>query len=287
MSPAALVTGATGNVGSAVVRELLSRSVRVRAFVRDPARVAGLGPDVEVAQGDFTDVDSLRRAMQGTDRLLLSSADSPDKVAHETAVIEAAEDAGIERIVRASTALAEPGSALPPLDWNGRLDRRLASSPVRSLSLHSAFYMTNLLAYADAIRAGKLFAPVDGARVAMVDPRDVGRVAAVLLLADELPTQPLPTLTGPAAVTFAEAAAAIAAAVGRPVEFVDVPDEAALRQLESSGAPPWLVTHLSRLFPIMREGTMAETTDAVVSLTGREPRTIARFATDHAAAFGG
>ena len=283
-----LVTGATGNVGSAVVAELLERSVRTRALVRDPARAVRLAPGAELARGDFTDRDSLERAMEGTDRVFLSSADGPDKVAHETMVIEVAEEAGVGRIVRASTVFAEPGSPLPPLDWNGRLDERLARSPVPSASIHSSFYMTNFLGFADAIRTtGKLFAPVDGARVAMVDPRDVAMVAAELLVADDLPATPISDLTGPDAISFVDVAAAIGSATGRGVEFVDVTDEAARRELVAFGAPPWLVTHLTTLFAWMRAGRMSTTTDTIASFTGRAPRTFAEFANDHASAFTG
>ena len=67
-----LVTGATGNVGAHVVRELVQRGMPVRAFVRDPDRAAQmLGPEVEVAVGDLADRGS-SPALAGTDRLFLA-----------------------------------------------------------------------------------------------------------------------------------------------------------------------------------------------------------------------
>jgi uncharacterized protein YbjT (DUF2867 family) len=73
-----LVTGATGNVGSRVARELSQRGARVRAFVRDPARATAiLGDDIELAIGDLADPDSLRRALAGADRLFLACANVP------------------------------------------------------------------------------------------------------------------------------------------------------------------------------------------------------------------
>ena len=96
-----LITGATGNVGSQVVQELRGRGASVRAFVRDPDRVARtLGDGVELAAGDFSDTVSLRRALEGADRLFLTSADGPQKVEHETAVIDAPATAGVSLIVR-------------------------------------------------------------------------------------------------------------------------------------------------------------------------------------------
>src|SRR5262249_23008288 len=152
---------ATGNVGSHTVRELLRRGASVRVFVRDGARARSMwGSDVDVAVGDFADVASVRRAVDGIDRVLLSSADGPDKVAHETTVIDAAAATGTSLVVKASTIMAEAGSPLPAFDWNGRIEEHLERAGVPHVRLQSAFYMTNLLAAAEQVRgAGKLFAP--------------------------------------------------------------------------------------------------------------------------------
>jgi uncharacterized protein YbjT (DUF2867 family) len=269
-----LVTGATGNVGSHVVRELQARRVPVRAFVRDPGKLSG----VEVAIGDFADADSIRRALVGVDRVFLSSADGPDKVAHETAVIDEAAAAGVELIVKASTMLAEVGSPLKPLDWNGRSEEHLKRSGVPAVVLASGFYMTNLLAAAGPIRdQGILPAPAGDGAVAMIDPRDVAAVAAVALTGDGHAGRTY-HLTGPEAITYAE----IATVLG--VAYVNVPPEAARRELAAAGLPDWLVDHLDGAFALIRAGAMAETTDVVRAVAGREPRDFAAFARDRAAA---
>jgi uncharacterized protein YbjT (DUF2867 family) len=87
-------------------------------------------------------------------------------------------------------------------------------------------------------------------------------------------------LTGPEAISYAEVAAILG------VHYVDVPPPAAREQLEAAGMPDWLVDHLDRVFALMRDGAMAETTDTVRVLTGREPRSFVQFARDHADVFG-
>jgi uncharacterized protein YbjT (DUF2867 family) len=282
-----LVTGATGNVGSAAVRELIGRGARVRALVRDPRGARErLGGDVELAAGDFGDPPSLRRALHGVERVLLSSSDSPEKVAHETAVIAAAVAAGVELVVKASTAGARAGSPLPCFDWNGQIEDALRYAFVPAVNLRSAFYMTYLLMAADQVRAGSLFAPAGDGAIAMVDPRDVGAVAAAVLTSDGHAGRDY-TLTGPEAIAYQQVATALVAATGHPVEYLDVPAEAARAGMVAAGMPPWLVEHLDRVFDLVRRGELAETTYTVRTLIGREPRSFADFAHDRARAFGG
>jgi uncharacterized protein YbjT (DUF2867 family) len=276
-----LVTGATGNVGSAVVQELLERGVGVRAFVRDPA--VDLPDGAEPAVGDFDDAASIAAALEGVDRVFLSSADGPRKVEHETAVIDAAGRADL--IVKASTLSARAGSPLKPFDWNGRIEDHLRRCAPRSVVLSSSFYMTNLLAAAEPVRTqGVLPAPAGEGRIAMIDPRDVGAVAAAVLVGSGHEGRTY-RLTGPEAIDYRHAAAQIGAATGRQVEYVDVPPDAARDGLQAAGMPGWLVEHLDGAFALIRDGVFEETTDTVQVLIRREPRSFAQFARDRADAF--
>jgi uncharacterized protein YbjT (DUF2867 family) len=283
-----LVTGATGNVGSAVVRELGERGKTVRAFVRDPGMAAAiLGDDVELAVGDLGEPDSITRALDGIDRVFLACGNVPGQIDYETITIDAAAQAGVERIVKLSANGAEPGSPLAFWDWQGRIEQHLAQSGVAAVVLRPANYMTNLLASAEAIAlTGKLFAPAGGARVAMIDPRDVAAVAAVALTEDGHDGQTY-VLTGPEALGYHEVAATLSDTTGRRIEFVDVPDEAARQGMLEAGTPEFVADFLVRLFGALRAGAHALATDTVRAVTGSEPRSLAQFARDHAGAFGG
>jgi uncharacterized protein YbjT (DUF2867 family) len=281
-----LVTGATGNVGAALVRDLVAMGVPVRAFVRDPQRAeARIGKGAELFVGDYADPATIARAVEGAESLFLSSADWPGKVEFENAVIDAAASSGVGKIVKCSTVRAETGSALPPLQWHGIIEEHLLASGVPSVLLHSYFYMANLLASAEPVRGmGKLFAPASGAKIAMIDPRDTGAVAAVVLTTQTYDGRTL-ELSGPEAITYEHVADQLSAATGRTIEFVDIPDEAAREAYVNAGLPDWLVTHLSLLFPLLREGIVDQPTQTVRDVTGREPRQFAVWARDHASAF--
>ncbi|HZO49307.1 MAG TPA: SDR family oxidoreductase [Gaiellaceae bacterium] len=281
-----LVVGATGNAGSSVVRELRSHGVATRAFVRDPGRArALLGEDVELAAGDLGDPASLTRALDGVERLFLACGNVPGQVELESNAIEAARAAGVRLVVKLSAAAASPDSPLLFPRWQGEIEQRLRASGLPWVLLRPTSYMTNLFLSAQAVRAtGKLLAPAGAARISMIDPRDVGAVGAAVL-AGEGHDGAAYLLSGPAAITYADVAAALSEATGRTIEFVDVPDEAARGAMLADGVPEQVADFVVMLFGALRDGIASEVTDTVQRLTGREPRGIAEWARDHAGAF--
>ena len=93
-------------------------------------------------------------------------------------------------------------------------------------------------------------------------------------------------LTGPEAIGYAQIASWLSAATGRPVEFVNLSDDAARQGMLESGTLDFLADFLVKLFQGLRSGVAARTTDTVARLTGRQPRGFAEFAREHARAFG-
>jgi uncharacterized protein YbjT (DUF2867 family) len=281
-----LTVGATGTVGRHLVPQLRSRGLSVRALVRDRARAAELlGPDVDLAVGDLGDRGSLGAAVDGIDAVYLACANHPAQTAWENALIDAAAAAGVRRIVKLSAIDVAVGSPVAFADAHGRIGEHLRASGVDHVLLKPTFMMTNLLGAADGVRqAGAVFLPGAGAKIAMIDPRDVADVAAVALTGDvarEL------ELTGPAAVTFDDVADELSAVTGRSIGFVPVPDEAAVAQLVGAGAPEWFATNLVTQFGLLRQGAQAQPRDTVRQVLGREPRSLAAFVRDHAAVFAG
>jgi len=281
-----LVTGATGTVGSHLMRVLVERGHQPRAFVRDRAAAVRIhGPDVDLAVGDYADPGSLTAALDGVDEVFLTCANLPPQVGWETAVIDAAAAAGVRRLVKLSALGAEIGSPVAFFDAHGRIEEHLRATGLPTVLLQPAFMMSNLLAGADGVRqAGALFLPGAGAKVAMIDPRDVAEVAAEALTEaghDGRTYQ----LTGPEAVTFDDVAEQLSTVVGRRIGFVPVPDEDAVAQMVAVGVPEWFATNVVAQFRLLRQGTQSQAQDVVQALTGREPRPLATFLRDHTASF--
>lgn len=283
---AILVTGASGTVGSSVVRSLHDSGATVRAFVRDASKAAAvLGSDVDIVVGDFGEPATVEVALKGAGRVFLACPNDPRQVEYETSFIDAAARAGVDRLVKLSANGAHAGSPLDFWDWQGRIEEHLDASGSPAVVLRPNFYMTNLLASADAIKnTGQLFLPAGDARVATVDPRDVA-AAAVAALNGAGDNGQRYVLSGPEPITFAAVADALSAAIGYDVQFVSVPDDEARTAMSDAGMPPFVVENLIGLFGLLRQGAQEATTDDARTLTGRRPGSFAQFAIDHASAF--
>jgi uncharacterized protein YbjT (DUF2867 family) len=244
-----------------------------------------LGGDVELAAGDFADPRSVDAALDDAEALFLSCADDPRRVRWETAAIQAAAAARVRRVVKLSGVGAEPGSPVTFWDWHGQVDQNLRESGSGWVILRASYYMSNVLAAATHVAAtGRLYAPAGQARIAMIDPRDVGAAAAAVLCSAGHEGQTY-LLTGPAAITYAQVADGLSAATGRMVEFTDIGDDAARQAMIADGLPPFVAEQLVRIFACLRGGVNEQVTRTVQTLTGSAPRDFAGFARDHAHLF--
>jgi len=281
-----LVTGATGTVGAHVVRALQRRATPVRAFVRDPEKAARLlGPEVETVVGEFGDHAAVRAAVDGVARVFLACANHPQQGPWETAVVDAAVAAGVRHVVKLSAFGAYIGSPVAFLDANGRVEHHLRQSGVPWTFLRPTFLMSNLLRGAGGVRSEDAFlVPGAGAKIALVDPRDVAEVAAVVLTGAGHEGRHY-DVTGPEAVTFDDVAEHLSAVLGRPIASVDLSDDEATTRFTAAGAPPWYVGNVVRLFDVLRRGAQAEVRGTVEALCGHEPGSVGRYLRDHAGSF--
>jgi uncharacterized protein YbjT (DUF2867 family) len=234
MTNTILVTGTTGNVGSALVDLLQARDVHIRSLPREPRPA---------------DRATLATATDGVDAVFLACGNVPEQVDFECAVIDQAAEAGVRRIVKLSARGADPDAAVAYWRWHAQIEQHLRASGVPSVMLQPSFYMTNLLAAAEHVRhQGMLFAPAGNAGITMVHPADVAAVAAVTLTTDGHDGATY-VLTGPEAVTYDQVAADLSAAIGRPVGYADIPPAAAARPCWPPDSPSSWSPSCSRCSP--------------------------------------
>ncbi len=280
-----LVTGATGQVGREVVRQLAAESEPVRALVRDPARASHIRlPGVDVAIGDMGRPETLDPALQGVDRVFLLSPADPEQVTLQGNVVQASKRAGVARIVKISVA-GGPDAATQIGRWHWTTEKQIEASGLGFTMLRPTLYMQQTLSFAPSVAtSGSFSAPMGTGEVAMVDARDVAAVA-VRVLTEGGHDQKIYDLTGPEALSFDAVADALSEAIGRKVSYVHVPPEYFRKQLLGGGVPRWLVDDMLLLFASFRDGYGAAVSNSVQAVTGSKPRTFRQFARDHAAAF--
>jgi uncharacterized protein YbjT (DUF2867 family) len=281
-----LITGATGNTGSVLLRLLEERGVAVRAMVRNERDSARLGSTTAaLAIADFDDAGSLARALDGVESAYLVTPSSAEAESQQIRFAELAAEAGVKRIVKLSQFAADEESPVRFLRYHAAVERRISELGLDYTFLRPNLFFQGLLAFQALIaNKGMFFAPIGDARVSAVDVRDIAQVAAVALT-EPGHTGMTYTITGPAAVTHREIAHAIGQALGRQVRFMDISPADFADALRKLGVPPWQVDGLVEDYAHYSRGEAAEVHPTVREVTGSEPRDVASFARDYARAF--
>lgn len=278
-----LITGANGNLSSALLRTLSTRpDVKLRALVRDATKAPQV-PGVEIAVGDLDRPETLGDAFVAVDTLWLLTAMGPQAPHASSNAIWAARQAGVQHIVR----LSAIGAAHDAPTRNGRLhalsDVEALASGIPTTIIRPAFFAQNLLG---AIQGGTLYHAFGDARLSPIDIRDIAAVAAEVLSDPRPHAGRIYTVTGPEAISMARAAELIAEQLGAPIGAQQVSAEAVVDALLAAGYDQW-VSQVSGLeYGAAYASSWADYTTAdVAAVTGRPARTIAEFARDHTQLF--
>ena len=283
-----LVTGATGHVGSELVRLLAEQDAPARALVHEPDKAASIQRlGLDVAVGDFEQPDTLDAAMASCDHLYLVSPPSPRQPVQEQNVIDAAKRAGVAHVVKQTVLGADPEASMAFGRWHGQIEQHLVQSGLAYTLVRPHSFMQNFLLSAQPVAdQGVLYGMTGDGRTSYSDTRDIAAVAAQVLTSPGHEGQRY-TLTGPEALSATEVAERLSAATGRPVRYVDLPADAFAQGLAGAGMPDWLVDAVVEGNTLLAAGFQEEVTDEVARVAGRPPRTFDEFAAEHRAVFGG
>jgi uncharacterized protein YbjT (DUF2867 family) len=271
-----LVSGATGNVGGELLRQLLSEGVDVRALTRNPARAA-LPADVEVAEGDFSVPQSLGKALSGVEALFLMMSGNEAAVAREAA------RAGVRRIVLLSTTAVQtrPDSLIGSVHRQAEL--AVEESGLEWTFLRPGQFASNTRAWSSQIAAGDVVrTPYPKVALPAIHPGDIAAVARVALTRDGHAGAAY-ELTGPEAVTPVEQVAAIGQAIGRELRHEEITAEQARQQMLAYMPAEIVAASLEFLGSPTESETRALPT--VEKVTGEPARSFAQWARDNAHLF--
>lgn len=286
MSITILVTGATGTIGTQVIKQLTAHpGVKVRAAVRSTAKADALRElGAEPVEFEWSRPETFTAALQGADKLFLLTPFAPDQVELAQRLIDAAKAAGIKHIVKLSALGCdnEPGIQLGR--WHHAVERAIQAAGIPYTFLRPNNFMENFIGYYPPAPDGNIYLPFGQGAVSWVDGRDVAAVAVAALLGHGHEGK-VYTLTGGEALTIDQIAAQIAEATGRTIRFVDVPEEAARSAMLGMQMPAWMVNAMMELNGINKAGYAAAITPTVQEITGSAPRSFRDFARENAAAW--
>lgn len=266
------VTGATGHLGRIVTEELLSRGVPasdLTAVVRTPAKAAGLtARGVQVREGDYSRPETLPAALAGVQRLLLISGSEPGgRVAQHTAVIDAAKNAGVERI--AYTSILNAGSTSNPLAGEHEAtEAALRASGIPVTLLRNGWYTENYTEQLDQyLQRGEIVGAAARGRISAAPRADYAAAAAAALLSDD-DGDAVHELGG-TAFDLDELAATVSDVTGTPVRYRDLPVDQYEAELRQAGLDAGTAGFVAGLDASIAAGDLQTGRDDLARLLGR------------------
>ena len=298
-----LVTGASGNVGSEVLKQLVSMSSSsssqnaiIRAAVHSENKTDKLsehGKAVEIVHIDYNKPETIATALNQVGKLFLLTLPSLNMTDTSSKIISEAKKSGVQYIVKLSVfgADAEPGIMI------GRLHRQeekiIVESGIEYTFLRSSAFMQNFVNYYGyTIKTQNAFyLPAGEGKVSFVDVRDLGEVAAKLLVTynnhgkRSQHENNAYVVTGPEALSYSQVAQIISKEIRRMISYIDTPEENARKAMKSMGMEDWLIDSILEEFYNTKVGNRSKTTNTVEQIIGRKPNSFARFVRDYADAF--
>lgn len=274
-----LVTGATGNIGRALVGELHALGAGpLRGLTRDTAK-AVFPEGVEAVEGDLARAASLKSALEGVRSLFLVS-----RVGADADILDAAGRAGVDHVVLVSSITVQTHPHLGPAGENVAVERLLKDSGMAWTILRPTQFASNTMWWSDAIRGHETVrVPYADVGLPAIHPADIASVARVAL------TEPghrerTYALTGPERITPRQQVEAIAAVLGRDVPFAEISREKAHRAMATFLGDEAADAVLDLTGGDLNDELLT-VRDTVSRITGSPARSFSEWASEHAAAF--
>lgn len=277
MTPLIAVTGAGGQIGGRLARRLSERRVGARLLGRDPGRLPELAGCVKAPPAAYGDGEAMRQAVDGAGVLFLVSArESADRVREHITAVDAAVAAGVERIVYVSFLGAAPDATFTFARDHWHTEQHIRGTGLAYTFLRDNLYLAALPAMTGA--DGVIRGPAGDGRVAAVAHEDIADAAAAVLLGDGHDGATY-DITGPEALTLAEAAAELSRVTGRELRYVPQTREEAYASRAGYGAPEWEVAGWVSSYEAIAAGELATVSDAVPRLTWHPAMSFAEYLT--------
>jgi uncharacterized protein YbjT (DUF2867 family) len=295
-----LVTGATGTVGSEVVKQLAaissSSGYNVRAAVHSNNKSVKLrqlnSEDIEIVDLDYTKQETVAHALNNVDKIFLQTLPTPNVADICSNIINEAKKNGVKYVVKLSAMGADSEPRSTVLRLHGEEEKIIEDSGIPYTFLRPPAYMQNFVTqFGHTIKTQNAFyVPAGDAKMSFIDSRDIAAITTEILTKDNtgLSRQHYENkaydITGPDALSYRQAADILSSEVGKKISYVNITEDDSRKGMKQIGMGDWFIDIMMELFRIIRAGYGSETTTVVEDITGRKPIPFAQFAKDYAEA---
>lgn len=275
-----LITGATGNVGLEVIRELqnIHHQLDIYAGVRNPDTdlFKLIGSDIGFLKFDFENIETYKTAFQDCDILfLLRPPQISDVSRYFNPLIEVCKETGVKHIVFLSVQGVEKSKIIP----HHKIEKLIVESGIAYTFLRPAYFMQNFTTTLkqDLVQNQRIYLPAGKAKFTLIDVEDIGKVAARILL------DPMPhiftayELTNNETLTFGEMADKLSRILNRSIKFVSPNLFQFYFTKRKEKIPRMLILVMIMLHYFPRFQKTPKTTDCVKRITGQEPKSFDEF----------
>jgi uncharacterized protein YbjT (DUF2867 family) len=278
-----LITGASGNVGKEVLKQIVASGAKVRAAFQTVGKAAAAPSGVEIVTMDYNEPSTIQAALKGVERVFLVGPPTPNLPALERKAIDEIKQSGARHVVKLS-AMGGRGTTFPRQHADS--EDYIKSSGVAYTFLRPNGFMQNFVTYYGAtINSQNAFYGSQGdGQISHIDLRDVA-AAAVKALTEDGHQGKAYTLTGPEGLSNARVAEILSDDTGREIKYVDLPAEQFKQALVGAGLPEWSANALNDLQQFYRAGEASAVTRDVEQLLRRKPTSFEQFSRDYAQAF--
>jgi (4-alkanoyl-5-oxo-2,5-dihydrofuran-3-yl)methyl phosphate reductase len=275
-----LITGATGNVGSELVKQLFAKGESLRVVTRDESKVAHLDPNIERFVGEISSEATADRALDGVNRIFMFPLIIEQNNQSNNLLLSRAKKAGVKQVVMLSSLGAEMGTSKIG-ELHKEKEQLVEKSGIAWTFIRPGAFMSNAFRWEPTIKAqGKVFSPTGNGKVAPISPRDIATALAVALTSAGHEGK-IYLLTGPELLSAPEQVAILSRAIGKSIQCVDVPVSAATEQFSKTGAPWFLVDGLRQLWEGIKEGKSEVQTKDLEYLTSSKGESFESWCIQH------
>jgi uncharacterized protein YbjT (DUF2867 family) len=289
-----LVTGATGTVGSEVVKQLVSSSdnnnITIRAAIHSQNKADNFKQykTVQTVNMDYNKSETIADALNHVDKLFLLTLPAPDIAIYSNLVKEIRKYAGINHVVKLSSMGAETGLETIIGRIHTEEEKIIEESGIPFTFLRPPAFMQNFITqFGYTIKTQDAFyVPAGDAKISFVDARDVAAVSVRALTSDsQQHIGKTYAITAQEAISYGQAAEILSKEVGRRISYVDIPEEDARKGMEENGMDAWLIDAILEFYSIIKASRASQTTNVVEQITGHKPISFSQFAKDYAKFF--